>query len=297
VYRREFLAALGASGALAGCLSGGPAGESGDSGGTATPPATPTPAPEDPEIDPENARVAVHGVPPDICETSLNPDPSIYAVVEPVFAPDWSAHEITPAYRHEDGRGELVDDQTVIGLEADGIARAYPLTVLNTHEVVNDRLGADNAAGTGAPVMVTFCPLCSSGMVASRRVGGGATLFAVTGHLWRPERLLERASEEEGRTFGATYTGGEERPVRHNGNLVMYDAATRSYWSQILARGICGSRAGTELEIRPSSVTTWGGVPRPTPRRRGTVAPAPLRDNRARRDTRRRGLILPAISA
>jgi hypothetical protein len=95
-------------------------------------------------------------------------------------------------------------------------------------------------------------------MVASRRVGGEATRFAVTGQLWRPEWLLERASEDQGRTFGATYSGGEERSVRHNGNLVMYDAATRSYWSQILARGVCGPHTGTELEIRPSSVTTWG---------------------------------------
>ena len=265
VYRREFLAALGATGALAGCLSGSRAGGGDDPGGTPTPSttptpsATPTPAPEDPEIDPDNSRVAVHGVPSDICETSINPDPSIYAVVDPAFAPDWSAHEITPAYRHVDGRSGLVDDQTVIGLEADGSARTYPLTVLNTHEVVNDRLGpGDAAAGTGDPVVVTFCPLCSSGMVASRRVGGGTTLFAVTGHLWRPERLLGRASEEEGRTFGATYAGGEQRSVRYNGNLVMYDAATRSYWSQILAQGICGPQAGTELEIRPSSVTTWG---------------------------------------
>ena len=263
--RREFVAALGASG-LAGCLSGRPTDGSGvptesETSPTATPapPDTTTPTPDEHDIDEANARLARHGVPPTICETSINPDPSIYAVVEPAFAPDWSAHEITPAYRFEDGRERLVDEQTVIALTADGLARAYPLTILTTHEVVNDRPGSrDGSGGTGEPVIVTFCPLCSSGMVASRRLDGGVTQFAVTGELWMPEAVFERASEEENRTFGATYSGGEEISVRHNGNLVMYDAATHSYWSQILARGICGPHTGTQLAIRPSSVTTWG---------------------------------------
>jgi Protein of unknown function (DUF3179). len=57
----------------------------------------------------------------------------------------------------------LVDEQTVAGLAADGVVRVYLLTVLNTHEVVDDSVGG--------PVVVTFCPLCSSGMVASRRPG------------------------------------------------------------------------------------------------------------------------------
>ncbi len=261
--RRQFLATVGTGGLLAGCLSavsgdgGSPAEEAGaDATPTGTERAdrdtpTPTATPDtDPEVDPGDTRLAAHGVPADICETSIRADPSIYAITDPVFAADWSGHEITPAYRHENDLAALVDEQTVIGLEADGLARAYPLTVLDTHEVVNDTVGE--------PVIVTFCPLCSSGMVASRRVDGEATRFAVTGQLWIPERVFERASEEEGRTFGAAYSGGEVVPVRHNGNLVMYDAATRSYWSQILARGICGPHTGTELEIRPSTVATWG---------------------------------------
>jgi len=168
---------------------------------------------------------------------------------------------------------------------ADGLARAYRLTILVTHEIVNDRLGtSDGLAGTGEPVIVTFCPLCASGMVASRRVDGETTEFAVTGQLWMPEAVFERASEEEGRTFGATHSGGEEISVKHNGNLVMYDAATRSYWSQILARGICSPHTGTELGIRPSSVTTWeqfhrrypGGEVLLPPPHSGTVRPGEI---------------------
>jgi hypothetical protein len=279
VNRREFVTAVGASGLLAGCLSGRIA-DGGDGTGGSTS-ATPTRAPAAPSgttpspaetatqatdgatIEAENTRLARHGIPATICETSIDPDPGIYAIVAPAFADDWSVHGIAPAYRNEEDREGLVDEQTVIALTADGLARAYPLTVLNTHEVVNDRLGPGDAvggagsAGTGEPVIVTFCPLCASGMVATRRVGGEATRFAVTGELWMPERAFERASEEAGHTFGATHSGGEEIAVKHNGNLVMYDAATRSYWSQILARGICGPETGTELEIRPSTVTTW----------------------------------------
>jgi hypothetical protein len=46
--------------------------------------------------------------------------------------------------------------------------------------------------------------------------------------------------------------------VRAAGNLVMVDDATGSYWSQLLARAICGPRAGDSLRIRPSTLTTWG---------------------------------------
>lgn len=263
MHRRTFLGAVGASGLLAGCLSS-PRGDDRGSvepetreaetdppptaGPTPTSGNTPTPTPEQSDVDTAETRLARHGVPATICETSIKADPGIYAVLEPAFAADWSAHDIAPAYRHGTSDG-LVDEQTVIALTADGLARAYPLTVLHTHEVVNDRIGG--------PVLVTFCPLCRSGMVAARRLDGGETSFAVTGQLWMPERVFERASEEAGRTFGVTYSGGEEVSVRHNGNLVMYDAATRSYWSQMLARGICGPHTGTELDIRPSSVTTW----------------------------------------
>jgi hypothetical protein len=37
----------------------------------------------------------------------------------------------------------------------------------------------------------------------------------------------------------------------------MVDAATGSYWSQLLAQAICGPRTGDELAIRPSTVATW----------------------------------------
>ena len=39
---------------------------------------------------------------------------------------------------------------------------------------------------------------------------------------------------------------------------MLADEQSGSYWSQLLARAICGPLEGTGLEILPSTVTTWG---------------------------------------
>ncbi len=41
-------------------------------------------------------------------------------------------------------------------------------------------------------------------------------------------------------------------------NLVMYDEATSSLWSQVRAQSIRGPMTGTTLSLLPSSLTTWG---------------------------------------
>lgn len=40
-------------------------------------------------------------------------------------------------------------------------------------------------------------------------------------------------------------------------SLVMYDRQTRSLWSQVDGTAMAGSSAGSELELWPSSLTTW----------------------------------------
>jgi hypothetical protein len=195
--------------------------------------------------------VASLGIPADVCEEEIRSAPGIYAVTEPAAAADWSGHEIDPVYRPPGKpggpEGGVDPDQPVVGVAAGGRARAYPLSVLTVHEVVNDDVGG--------PVVVTYCPLCRSGLVADRRLGGAATTFGVTGLLWKAPSEYTAGSELNGDVFGVDPAGATG--VRNNGNLVMYDRATRSYWSQILAEAICGPRRGTALSIRPSTVTTW----------------------------------------
>ena len=146
------------------------------------------------------------------------PRDAIPAIVDPVFGPDWDGVEI----ELEGGtyRPRLGADDRVIGVRSGDVARAYPLSVLSWHEVVNDVVD-------GAPLLVTYCPLCRSAVVAERTVRGWSTVFGVSGYLWRE-------------------------------NLVLYDRRTDSLWSQLLATAIRGPETGTPLELRPASLTTWG---------------------------------------
>ena len=112
----------------------------------------------------------------------------------------------------------LSDTDRVIGLVYEDIARAYPISIMNWHEIVND-----NFAGT--PVLVTFCPLCGTGVV------------------FLPE---------EGRAdFGVS-------GLLYNSDVLLYDRDTESLWSQILAEAVTGERLGDRLQVLPALHTTWG---------------------------------------
>ncbi|MFB6211883.1 MAG: DUF3179 domain-containing protein [Halobacteriales archaeon] len=145
---------------------------------------------------------------------------AIPAIVQPNFAADWTGLSITVASAplRESIQPRLSAGSPVIGVERGGQARAYPLALLNYHEAVNDTFGG--------PLLVTYCPLCQSGIVAERTVNGEPTIFGVSGLLWR-------------------------------GNLVLYDRATGSLWSQLLGKAIRGDEVGTSLQLVPSSLTTW----------------------------------------
>ena len=81
------------------------------------------------------------------------------------------------------------DDEPVLGVVVAGEARAYPVAILNWHELVNDTLG-------GEPILVSFCPLCGTGLVFDRRVGGEVRAFGVSGLLYRSDLLMfDRGSE------------------------------------------------------------------------------------------------------
>ena len=201
--------------------------------------------------------LARSGFPAEICEESVQDDPGIYAITDPVFAPDWRDLRVASRYvgGEHDGTvaprpGGLPADATVVGLEAGGEARAYPISVLWTHEAVNDTVG-------DVPLLVTYCSLCRSGMVAERRVAGTVTTFRVSGLLWQAPQIQAAAAEQEGRVFGAVQRGGEAVEIRHSGNVVIVDDVTGSYWSQILARAICGPQEGTVLDQVPASLATW----------------------------------------
>jgi hypothetical protein len=116
-------------------------------------------------------------------------------------------------------RSGLADADRILGLERTGVARAYPVRILNWHEIVNDRLGDE-------PVAVTYCPLCGTGIAFDARVGGQAASFGVSGLLY-------------------------------NSDVLLYDRRTESLWSQILGRAIAGPMKGTVLPSVPITHTSW----------------------------------------
>lgn len=124
-----------------------------------------------------------------------------------------------PGYVPADEADWLDEDARVIGLEIDGETRAYPLSILSRHEIVNDQI-------EGEPVAVTYCPLCRSGVTYSREVNGEVLEFGVSGKL-------------------------------HEANLVMYDRDSETYWNQITGKAIVGVKVPQELELIFSSITTW----------------------------------------
>lgn len=107
----------------------------------------------------------------------------------------------------------------VLGIATGKIARAYPVRILNWHEVVNDRFGS-------RAVVVTYCPLCGTGMAFEPPAGTGSAGFGVSGLLY-------------------------------NSDVLLYDRATQSLWSQILSEAISGPLKGTALPPVPLTHTSW----------------------------------------
>jgi hypothetical protein len=122
-------------------------------------------------------------------------------------------------YSLEDAAKVLHPKEPVIGLTINGKAKAYPLSVLIWHEIVNDEIG-------GVPVSVTYCPLCNAAIVFDRRVDGRVLDFGTTGKL--------RMSD-----------------------LVMWDRQTESWWQQFLGEGIVGEMTGVRLKVIPSRIESF----------------------------------------
>lgn len=158
-------------------------------------------------------------VDPDLLVSSGQPRDGLRALVDPPVMDAGGAR-----HWRENHRGKyLVPADRVIGVVRNGQARAYPLRVLNWHEIVNDHLGGD-------PIAVTYNPLCDSAVVFSRRRGEEVMEFGFSGLLY-------------------------------DSNLLLYDrrpaAGDSSLWSQLLFRAISGPRRGAELEVLTSSVVRW----------------------------------------
>ena len=116
----------------------------------------------------------------------------------------------------------LSDRDPVALVSLNGEAKAYPLSILIWHEIVNDEIG-------GRPVTVTYCPLCNTTIALDREFQGRILDFGTTGRL------------------------------RHS-DLVMYDRQTESWWQQATGEGLVGEHAGEQLTFVPITVMSWRDV-------------------------------------
>lgn len=115
----------------------------------------------------------------------------------------------------------IEDNELILSIEYQGVKRAYPLQIMTWHEIVNDKIG-------DSPVLITYCPLCGSGIAYERTIDGEEVEFGTSGKLY-------------------------------NSNLVMYDRKTNSYWSQIDGKAIVGELTGKELKAISMDTIAWRG--------------------------------------
>jgi len=115
----------------------------------------------------------------------------------------------------------LTDSSRVIGVTVDGASRAWPTSVLNYHEIINDRIGGD-------PLAVTSCPLCDSATAFDRRIKTGQREFGVSGMLY-------------------------------NSSVLMYDRGGRdeSLRSQLRGEAVSGPLSGEVLKLLRVELTSW----------------------------------------
>lgn len=116
--------------------------------------------------------------------------------------------------------GFLKKSDRVLGLKRNGKFKAYPISIMNWHEIVNDQMGHEK-------VVITYCPLCGTGVGFEAKSG---------------QRLL---------TFGVS-------GLLYNSDVLLFDRETESLWSQIASKAIAGPMKKTPLTLIPLEHTTWG---------------------------------------
>lgn len=116
---------------------------------------------------------------------------------------------------------EFLDENGLgLAISHKGVDRFYPYQIIVWHEIVNDTIDGD-------PILITYCPLCGTGIAFERSLDGEAVEFGVSG------KLL-------------------------NSNLIMYDRQSDTYWQQATGEAIVGEKAGEKLTLFPASNVTWG---------------------------------------
>jgi len=113
----------------------------------------------------------------------------------------------------------LSDTSTIIGMKIGSTIRAYPLLIMDWHEVVNDMVDS-------LPIAVTYSALSGSSIGLNRKINNRILEFRISGLLF-------------------------------NSNTIFNDFDTFSDWSQMLRKGIRGDFSETSLTAFPVFEMKW----------------------------------------
>jgi Protein of unknown function (DUF3179) len=116
----------------------------------------------------------------------------------------------------------LSDSERVFGVSVGGEQRAYPLRILDWHEMANDVIA-------GRPVTLSYCTLCGSGVLYDTRTPNGQSYtFGTSGLLYRSNKL-------------------------------MIDRQTLTLWNNLTGEPAVGrlARSTVRLPVLPVTITTW----------------------------------------
>ena len=138
---------------------------------------------------------------------------SLRDAIPPIYEPRFATAAETDAW--------LDDSDIVLGYADGDEAFAYPVKILNFHEMVSHQVN-------GHDILASYCPLCRSGIVYDRRLPG---------------------------TEAALVLGNTS--ALYESDMVMFDHQTGSYWNQISGEAIVGSLTGQRMSILPAQMTTW----------------------------------------
>ena len=165
-------------------------------------------------IDPRYTKILYDGVPERVRMTEV-----VWGGVRVDEIPTLMNPDTIPA-----GEAEyLGDGELVFGAALKGEYRAYPLRIMDWHELLNDEIG-------GEPVALSYCTLCRSGILFRTRTSDGERIvFGTSGLLYRSNKL-------------------------------MFDHETESLWSNLTGEPVIGRLAEdpSQLEVLPLTLTTWG---------------------------------------
>lgn len=135
-------------------------------------------------------------------------------------APDGIPPIDDPQYVGIEDATFLFPQDSVMVLEVNGDARAFPASIMIWHEIVNAEVG-------GVPITVSYCPLCNSAVAFERTHPDGTVMdFGTSGLLY-------------------------------NSALVMYDRQTATLWTHFDGLAVHGVMVGNQLPRVPISTVSF----------------------------------------